>query len=226
MRFNWIDYLKKHNHTDSAGEDERVLLFLDHGMIRQQISSVPGNWPPAVRQCAATAFRIWLPLCRYWRNALAIQALDDGIADDVHHSIEEQTLKLLGRAYVECTAGDFGGCLRDESAGFALNRSPEHAFIADTILGLARSAAPASFRTRIHRELEHVAGFVPTTRFGTLSHLLKLRTQGELELAESHLAAALHTFEALAAKDVPAVDRECQLAAMDTILFHCTVSGH
>jgi tetratricopeptide (TPR) repeat protein len=206
----WIDYLKRRNHPDSAGEDEAILLFLDHGYdravdifrSRESASSSPTMRSYSFQNLAAL-------YADTGHDAQAIQALDAGIADDAaHHSIEEQASKLLGRAYVECTSGNFDGCLRDESAGFALNPSPEHAFTADTVLGLAFSAAPASLRTRIRRELEHVEGSLPPTQFGTISQLLKLRTRGELELAEGHPAAALHTFEALAAKDAPAGDRE------------------
>lgn len=206
----WIDYLKKHNHPDSAGEDEAIFLFLDHRYeqaanifrSRESASSSPTMRSYSFQNLAAL-------YADTGHDAQAIQALDTGAADDAaHHAIEEQASKLLGRAYVECTSGSFDGCLRDESTGFALNPSPEHAFTADTILGLAFSAAPKSFRTRIHRELERVEGSLRPTQFGTLSQLLKLRTRGELELAEGHPAAALHTFEALAAKDAPAGDRE------------------
>ena len=206
----WIDYLKKHNHADSAAEDQAILLFLDHqydqaaDLFRSRESA---SASPTMRsysfQNLATVY------ADTGRDQEAIQVLNAGIADDMaHHAIEEEASKLLGRAYVECTLGTFELCLRDENAGYTLDPSPEHAFTANAILGLASSAASARFRARIRHELEGVEESLPPTQLGTISQLLKLRTRGELELADGRPKAALHTFQALAAKDAPAGDRE------------------
>jgi len=206
----WIDYLEKHNLPDSAAEDEAILLFLNHRYdeaaaifhSRESASSSPTMRSYSFQNLAAI-------YADTGRDVQAIQTLNAGIADDqAHHLIEEEASKLLDRAYIECTSGNLDGCLRDESAGFVLNPSPEHAFTADTVLGLALSSGPARFRSRIQRELKRVEGSLPPTQFGTISQLLVLRTRGELELAEGHSAAALHTFEGLALKDAPAGDRE------------------
>ena len=206
----WIEYLKKHDHPGSASEDEAILLFLSHRYeqaaqlfrTRESSSHTPMMRSYSYQNLAAL-------YADTGRIAEAIQTLDAGIADDVaNHNVEQQSSKLLDRAYLECNAVSFESCLRDESAGFKLNPSPEHALIADTVLGLAYSAATPRFRAQVHRELEHVERSLPPTQFGTVSRLLELRTRGELELAEGHSAAALHTFEGLAAQDAPAGDRE------------------
>jgi tetratricopeptide (TPR) repeat protein len=205
----WIDLLKKHNHPDQAAEDEAMLAFLNHSydkaerileLLHSAQSSLHRSY--SYQQLASVQ-------AETGHREQAIATLNQGIAEDKSQANTEQhAAKLLDRAYLECKLNQFDACLSDAHAGFALNATPEHALLADTVLGTATASTPASYLPRIRQELAQVECSLLGQKYGKFATFLKLRTLGEIQLANGKAKEAVQTFEEAAAQDAPAGDRE------------------
>jgi tetratricopeptide (TPR) repeat protein len=139
----------------------------------------------------------------------AIEALNRGIAEDTSQSnTAQQGEKLLARAYIDCKLRRFDQCIQDTHSGFTLSPTPEHAIIADTILGQAFATSSQQFARQIRFELGMISRSLSGAKYGKLATHLKLRTQGEMQLANGAPRIALQTLEKAAAQDAPAGNRE------------------
>lgn len=139
----------------------------------------------------------------------AIEYLNRGLDEDKQENRAERFSKLLDRAYLEARLGEFDNCLRDIHAGLDASTSPWTIVTADTVLGAAYLASPPRYHGPIRRELARIDRMlVASNGRGAIFEFAKLRTQGEILLAEGRLRAAMEAFRKAALKDAPAESRE------------------
>jgi eukaryotic-like serine/threonine-protein kinase len=205
----WIDYLRHHNHPDNADELESAALFIahDYAGARQALASIGSRGNPMRR---SYSYRDIADLdAEVGNDAGAIEELDHGMEVDKERGDQEQyAAKMLGRAYLECRLGRYENCLEDEHAGYTLRPTLEHALAADAVLDLALSKCPVSYWGRIDQELSEILREEEPNDFGRRSEEVKLRTHGELQLAQGRQKDALRTMTTAAVKDAPAASRE------------------
>ena len=205
----WIAYLKEHHHPDAGAEDEAVLAFLNHEYNHSERIFQSLETSPTAMQRSYSYQELASEEAETGRLPEAIEILNRGIVEDIsQNNIAQRAAKLLARAYLECKLSRFDTCLQDVHSGFALSPTPEHALTADTVLGEAFAASPKNLGQQIRSELAIVARSLPEAPYGKLGMLVKLRTQGDLQLTGGLPKVALRTLENAAAQDAPAGSRE------------------
>jgi serine/threonine protein kinase/Flp pilus assembly protein TadD len=139
----------------------------------------------------------------------AIEYLDHGLAEDKQENRAEQSWKLLDRAYLEMKIGEFDNGLRDVRAALNASASPWTIATADTVLGTAYVASRRQDQEPIHRELVRISRMLEESKGrGAIFEFAKLRTKGELLLAEGKPRAAVEVFRKAALKDAPVESKE------------------
>jgi len=205
----WISYLKAHRHGDAAAEDEAALALLNHRYDQAERIFQSTETSSSAMQRSYSYQELASVQAETGHLTNAIETLNQGIVEDKSQSnTAQQAAKLLARAYLECKLRRFESCLQDAHSGFTLNPTPESASIADTVLGQAVASAPQPFAHRIGFEFGVVARSVSAGDYGRFTAYLRLRTQGEIQLADGTPRLALRSLEKAALQDAPAGDRE------------------
>ncbi len=203
----WVDYLRQHKYPESAAEIESIMFFLDHKYddARRAILSLCAS-PKADRRSDGYLYLASLD-AEIGKAEAAINDLEHGMTTDKETSDREQyAARLLAKAYLECRLSQYESCLRDEHSGFTASPTPTHALTADAALDLA--LVKSSYQGRVRQELQQILRHEQPESFGRFAEQAKLRTRGELQLAEGHPEDALKTMDAAATKDEPAGNRD------------------
>ena len=139
----------------------------------------------------------------------AIEYLNRGLDEDRQGNRAQRLWKLLDRAYIESKVGEFDNCLRDVHAALEASASPLMISTADTVLGAAYLDSPPRYHELIRRELARIAHMLVVSEGeGAIFEFARLRTRGEILLAEGKPKAALEAFQRAAIKDAPVESRE------------------
>jgi hypothetical protein len=139
----------------------------------------------------------------------AIKYLDSGLKEDAQESRADRSWKLLDRAYLETRIGEFDTCLRDAHDALAASTSPWTIATADTVLGEAYLASPPRYHEAIRREMSRMDRMLGAPEgHSAIFAFAKLRTQGEILLAEGKPRAAVDAFRRAELKDAPVESRE------------------
>jgi serine/threonine protein kinase len=139
----------------------------------------------------------------------AIKYLDRGLKEDEQENRADRSWKLLDRAYLEIKLGEFNNCLRDVHDSLVASASPWTIATADTVLGIAYLVSPPRYHGAIRRELAHMERMLGASEDrSAIFEFAKLRTQGEILLAEGKPKAAVEAFQKAELKDAPVESRE------------------
>jgi tetratricopeptide (TPR) repeat protein len=140
----------------------------------------------------------------------AISVLEKGMSDDIQNNQEaRRAWKLVDRAYLEARLTRMEDCLTDTRAAIHTNNSPWLTIAVATVLGNALTIAPADYHRRIIEQLVRLGDMASGSHdIGSVFDLMKLRVQGELELARGNPKLAVATFGNAATQDAPAEGRE------------------
>jgi hypothetical protein len=95
-----------------------------------------------------------------------------------------------------------------------LSRTPRNILYADTVLGVAVAKAPKKSVRAFHRQLSEIELSLPSEDYGALSQVVRLRTRGEVLLADGLGTGALKAFEGASAHDAPVESREYMARAL------------
>jgi serine/threonine protein kinase/tetratricopeptide (TPR) repeat protein len=139
----------------------------------------------------------------------ALRALKDGIDADMESGdTVHRADKILDRAYINCTRGEYEGCMRNVASALDLDRSLQRSLAAGTVLGQAIFEAKGRTKLQLTTQLRKVEAALPTGDFKPLSDIVRSRLQGETLLADSKWKAALDEFRKADHLEAPTADKE------------------
>jgi len=204
----WVRYLREHNYPENAADLESIWFSVEHNyadarraLLFLRTSAIPTRRSESYLQLAGLDAEIG-------NTQVAIDELDEGMSKDKEGGDQQEyAAKLLAKAYLECKLERYEACLLDEHAGFSAQPTVEQALAADAVLDLARTKS-ISLRGRIRQELQEILKLEGSSDFGRSAQQVKLRTNGELQLADGHPAEGLKTMEAAAINDEPVGNRD------------------
>lgn len=205
----WSTHLRKYGHTELA-EEVDALLFLEHRNFDDAARIVQrfNESDDPMRRSFSYQMQASIAAETGYQEK-ALDFLNRGLREDeAQNNFAERAAKLLGRAYLECKAKDFGHALDDTQLALKLNLTPNTILSSDTILGIASAEATPSIATQAREQLADIQRSLPHEEYGAIFTVAKLRTRGEILLANGKTQEALELFEDAAAKDAPASNQE------------------
>lgn len=217
----WIDHLNRYKHFDVAEEVTVAFLCLNgrYDEAAKILESFSASTSPLKRMYSYRQQASLAAERGRFREALSL--LDRGLVEiNSQNNTEQRAATLLDRAYLELKLDQFEQAILDVRTGFSLSKTPEGALVADTVLGNAFAIAPVSFVPAIRQELEEIEKAFPAEEYGTISVLVKLRTHGELLLANGDAKTAVEVFYKAEVEDAPASSREYLGRALVALAEH------
>jgi serine/threonine protein kinase len=205
----WIESLRADGETDLANEAELLLRFLDHRYddASRLLQSLHQSASPMRRSYSFGNAACLAAETGHYQQGIAL--LNQGLREDeTQGNSAEQAMHLLDRAYLEYKLREFSEALRDVQAGYSLNPTPATALKADTVLGDMVASGPASRIHAFRSELVEIQRSLAKEDYGSLAVVVRLRTLGEIQLAEGKIEPALNSFRRAALKDAPAAGSE------------------
>jgi hypothetical protein len=187
-----------------------VILFLLNGQYDQAAKAASDSQATADPLRRSYGYQIQASIAADrgdYRHA--IEYLNRGLDEDRQGNSAQRFWKLLDRAYIESRVGEFDNCLRDVHAALDASASPLMISTADTVLGAAYIDSPPRDHELIRRELARIDHMLVVSEGdGAIFEFARLRTRGEILLAEGKPKAAVEVFQRAAIKDAPVESRE------------------
>jgi eukaryotic-like serine/threonine-protein kinase len=204
---DWTAAHLKSKHPELAYRIETILYLID-GQYDQAASAAAHSQAVADTEARSYGYKIQASLAADRGDyRQAIKYLDDGLKEDAREN--KDPWKLLDRAYLKMKIGEFDNCLSDVGAALAASTSPWIVATADTVLGSAYLASPPHYHEAIRRELARMDRMLgPAEGHSAIFEFAKLRTQGEILLAEGKPRAAVEAFRKAELKDAPVESKE------------------
>ena len=206
---DWTAAHLKSEHPELAYRIETVLYLID-GQYDQAARSAANSQAVAGPDVRSYGYKIQASLAADRGDyRQAIKYLDSGLKEDAQENRADRSWKLLDRAYLETRISEFDNCLRDVHDALDASTSPWTIATADTVLGSAYLASPPGYHEAILRELARMDRMLGAPEgHSAIFEFAKLRTQGEILLAEGKPGAAVDTFTRAELKDAPVESRE------------------
>jgi serine/threonine protein kinase len=206
---DWTAAHLKSEHPELAYRIETV-LYLIHGQYDQAARAAANSQTAARPEARGYGYKLQASLAADRGNyRQAIEYLNSGLKEDALDNSADRSWKLLDRAYLETRISEFDDCLRDVHDALAISTSPWTIATADTVLGAAYLASPPRYHEAIRRELARMDRMLGTPEgHSAIFEFAKLRTQGEILLAEGKPRAAVDAFRRAELKDAPVESRE------------------
>ena len=206
---DWTAAHLKSEHPELAYRIETVLYLID-GQYDQAARSAANSQAVAGPDVRSYGYKIQASLAAERGDyRQAIKYLDSGLEEDAQENRADRSWKLLDRAYLETRISEFDNCLRDVHNALEASTSPWTIATADTVLGAAYFASPPRYHEAIRRELDRLDRILGTPEgHNAIFEFAKLRTQGEILLAEGKPKAAVEAFRKAELKDAPVESRE------------------
>lgn len=205
----WTAAHLKSEHPELAYRIETV-LYLIEGQYDQAARAAANSQAVAGPDVRSYGYKIQASLAADRGDyRQAIKYLDSGLKEDAQDSRADWSWKLLDRAYLEARTSEFDTCLRDVHDALKASSSPWIIATADTVLGDAYLASPPSYHDAIRRELTRMDRILGASEDrSVIFEFARLRTQGELLLAQGKPKAAVEAFNKAELKDAPVESRE------------------
>jgi eukaryotic-like serine/threonine-protein kinase len=199
----WAQELKKVGQDDAFHRADGIIAFAERNYkaADEEFQALSNSSTPSFR---AQGIRFSADLAaEQGNNQLAIEQLNKAVEDDPGDSS-----RLLDRAYVNGTDGEFAKCAKDLEIALDKDKSPHTLLVASEILGQVIPKAKGANLKDLRTILNSLERQLPSENFGAISAIARVRVRGEILLSKGDARGALAEFRKSDKLEAPLASRD------------------
>jgi tetratricopeptide (TPR) repeat protein len=204
----WIQQLRDHGHNDIAGRIEGQSDFLQgrYDEAENLFRALKDSNDPLYQSNAYSLLvRLYAERGEYRK---ALEASEQGVAADLDTGDSAHRAdRLLDRASINCSIGQYDDCLRDVELSLDLDRSWQRSLCAATLIGRAAGITGAGMNGAFALKLQSIEAKLPAGDVRPLSEIVRMRVHGEVLLAAGKWQPALDDFRKADQLEGPALNK-------------------